>query len=62
MTGGHRHSQYCLKFSGIPGNDWFPQLSVTYTCITNVQLGHYVTFQTLNRRLYLILPSAYTRL
>ena len=30
MTGGHRHSQYCLKISGIPGNAWFPQLTVTY--------------------------------
>ena len=33
MTGGHRHSQYCLKISGIPGNAWFPQLTVTYTCL-----------------------------
>ena len=30
MPGGHRHSQYCLKISGIPGNAWFPQLTVTY--------------------------------
>ena len=31
MTGGHRHSQYCQKISGIPGNAWFPQMTVTYT-------------------------------
>ena len=30
MSGGHRHSQYCLNISGIPGNAWFPQLTVTY--------------------------------
>ena len=33
MTGDHMHSQYCLKISGIPGNAWFPQLTVTYTCL-----------------------------
>ena len=36
MTGGHRHSQYCLKISGIPGNAWFPQLAVTYIRINRL--------------------------
>ena len=47
MTGGHRHSQYCLKISGIPSNAWFPQLTVTYTwsytvdvsCMLQIMVG-----------------------
>ena len=43
MTGGHRHSQYCLKISGIHGNAWFPQLTVTYTSLYGYILLHLVT-------------------
>ena len=40
MTGGHRHSQYCLKISGILGNAWFPQLTVTYIMTIGLYSKH----------------------